>query len=89
MRLGIFLCLAGGFTLIFLNPEDFLALTFRALIFVFPALFCIYNAVADKDYFFESDSALPFVFLFGRDGARVYYICFGILILYLAFTYFR
>ena len=44
-------------------------------------VFCIFCAVKDYDFFMESSKAWLFVKLFGRNGARVFYIILGIVIL--------
>ena len=42
---------------------------------------CILASVNDWDWFFENYRARPFVKLFGRDGARKFYIGLGIFII--------
>lgn len=60
-----------------------------ASVFAFLAgLFCILAAVYDWDWFFENYKAKPFVALFGRDGARMFYGILGLIIIILGFSIF-
>ena len=51
------------------------------LLMLAAGVFCIFCAVKDYDFFMESSKAALFVKLFGRNGARVFYIILGIVIL--------
>ena len=44
-------------------------------------VFCIFCAVKDYDFFMESSKAWLFVKLFGRNGARIFYILLGVFII--------
>ena len=44
-------------------------------------VFCIFCAYKDYDWFMNNRKAVIFVNLFGRDGARKFYIGLGIVIL--------
>ena len=45
-------------------------------------LFCIFCACKDYDWFMNNYKARPFIKLFGREGARRFYIGLGIFILF-------
>ena len=53
-------------------------LTFIACI---GGLLCILASVYDWDWFFENYRARLFVTLFGREGARVFYLILGIILI--------
>ena len=44
-------------------------------------LFSICGAIFDWDWFFNNTKARPFVHLFGRNGARVFYAGLGVFII--------
>jgi hypothetical protein len=58
----------------------------RILFFLFAGLFSIVSAAADWDWFMDSGKARIFVSLFGRGGARIFYILLGIVIIFLGFA---
>lgn len=43
-------------------------------------LFAICAGVFDWDFFFDNNKARPFVKFFGRNGARIFYIVLGIVL---------
>ena len=47
---------------------------------VLVGVFCIFCAYKDYDWFMDNYKARPFVSLFGRDGARKFYIGLGVVI---------
>jgi len=47
------------------------------LIVAAAGLFSICGAAFDWDFFFNSYRARPFVWLFGRSGARIFYVLLG------------
>ena len=47
----------------------------------FAGAMCIAAAIGDWDWFFENFRASPFVRLFGRGGARVFYALLGAFIM--------
>lgn len=49
-----------------------------SLLAVFAGLFSIAGAVLDWDWFFNNGRARPFVKMFGREGARAFYIALGL-----------
>ncbi len=48
---------------------------------IFAGIFSIFCAYKDYDWFMNNYRARPFVKLFGRDGARRFYIGLGIFII--------
>lgn len=48
-------------------------------------LFCIFCAYKDYDWFMENCKARPLVALFGRNGARGFYIVLGAIIIITGF----
>ena len=50
------------------------------LIFVAAGLFSICGAAFDWDFFINSRKARFFVTMFGRTGARIFYVIFGLAI---------
>lgn len=55
------------------------------LVFILGGAFSIFCSVKDYDWFFNNHRAKPFVFLLGRNGARVFYILLGIFIIVVSF----
>ena len=51
------------------------------LLMLAAGVFCIFCAVKDYDFFMESSKAWLFVKLFGRNGARIFYILLGVFII--------
>ncbi len=43
--------------------------------------FCIFCAAKDYDFFMNSSKAWLFVKLFGRNGARIFYIALGVFLI--------
>lgn len=62
-------------------PAMHFALAFAA------GLFTVVGALANWDWFFENSRAKPFVSLFGREGARVFYVVLGCTIMALSFCF--
>ena len=56
-----------------------------SLLAVFAGLFAIVGAVMDWDWFMNNGWARPFVKLFGRQGARAFYVVLGLFLCGLAF----
>ncbi|MDR1579420.1 MAG: immunity 17 family protein [Synergistaceae bacterium] len=54
--------------------ENFIACVIVALI----GLFCILCSIKNYNWFFENRKAKPFVWLFGRKGARIVYLTLGV-----------
>ena len=52
------------------------------LIMILGGVFCIFCAYKDYDWFMNNYKARGFVRLFGRDGARRFYIGLGIFIVF-------
>lgn len=44
-------------------------------------MLCICGSVFDFEFFFKNYRARPFVDLFGRNGARIFYIVLGIFLI--------
>jgi small neutral amino acid transporter SnatA (MarC family) len=57
-----------------------------AVFAIFAGIFTIVGAAADWDWFMNNHRARLFVSLFGRDGARVFYVILGLLIIVLGFA---
>ncbi len=51
-----------------------------AILFLFGGLFSIAGAAADWDWFMNHRKAQFFVSLFGRNGARVFYMLLGLVL---------
>ncbi len=51
------------------------------LLILFGGVFSICGAVFDWDFFFRNYRALPVVKLFGREGARKFYIGLGAILI--------
>ena len=43
--------------------------------------FCVFCAAKDYDFFMNSNKAWLFVKIFGRNGARIFYIILGLVII--------
>ena len=54
---------------------------FTGIFGIFASIFCIICAALDFDWFMNSNKAKIFVELFGRDGARIFYILLGLFLL--------
>ena len=80
LPLYLSLILGIGFGLIII----FLGKAAAMCVFGLVTIFC---ATMNYDWFVNHRRAAPFVALFGRDGARVFYIVFGIVIIVLALVY--
>jgi len=52
-------------------------------------IFCICASYFDWDFFFNNYKARPFIKLFGRNGARLFYLILGILLIVLPFFVFH
>ena len=57
----------------------------ESMIAVFGGLFTIVCAAADFNWFMNNSKARLFVNLFGRDGARLFYIILGSVLMVLGF----
>lgn len=53
-------------------------MSYTGLFFLGAGIFVFVAAAIDWDWFFEHRKAQPFVSLFGRTGARVFYALLGI-----------
>lgn len=57
-----------------------------AAIFVFGgALMCILASIFNWDWFFNNRRAYIFVKIFGRNGARIFYVILAFVLIYLGF----
>lgn len=56
---------------------------FLIIIFVLAGVFSLLSSVKNFDWFFNNSKAKPFVKLFGRNGARIFYSILGIFIIIL------
>ena len=54
---------------------------YKILIFIM-GVFCFFCAIMDFDGFFEHYKARFIVHIFGRAGARIFYMLFGIFIIF-------
>lgn len=54
-------------------------------ILVVAGIFTVFCAIKNYDWFMESNKAKFFVDIFGRDGARMFYIVLGFLIMVFGF----
>lgn len=59
---------------------------FIMLFAVFGGVFTIFCSYKDYDWFFNNYRARPFVALFGRNGARIFYYILGIILIILGFV---
>lgn len=57
------------------------------IFFVISGIFSILCAILDWDWFFSSRRAAPFVRIFGRNGARIFYIVLGLFIIIVGIIY--
>lgn len=57
------------------------------IFFVISGIFSILGAILDWDWFFASRRAAPFVRIFGRNGARIFYIVLGLFIIIVGIIY--
>lgn len=55
--------------------------TFAYVLFILAGVFSIFASVKNWDWYFNNRKARPFVRIFGREGARVFYIFIGIFII--------
>ena len=53
---------------------------FSQLLILAGGVFCVFCAFMDYDWFMESHKASLFVKMFGRRGARIFYIALGVVI---------
>ncbi len=53
------------------------------LLFVACGAFCIWGAASDNDFFMNSRKARFWVAIAGRNGARIFYIILGVVIIVL------
>lgn len=56
---------------------------FLIIIFVLAGAFSLLSSVKNFDWFFNNSKAKPFVKIFGRNGARIFYSILGIFIIIL------
>lgn len=56
---------------------------FPVVIFVLAGAFSLLSSVKNFDWFFNNSKAKPFVKIFGRNGARIFYSILGIFIIIL------
>ncbi len=56
---------------------------FLIIIFVLAGVFSLLSSVKNFDWFFNNSKAKPFVKIFGRNGARIFYSILGIFIIIL------
>lgn len=54
-----------------------------AILIVIFGIFCIICSIANWDWYFNHRKAQLFVSLFGRTGARIFYICTGVVLMVL------
>ncbi len=54
---------------------------FLPIFAIIAGLFCIVCAVKEYDWFMENRKARPIVAIFGRDGAKIFYIILGAFII--------
>ncbi len=57
------------------------------IILVVSGIYSILCAILDWDWFFSSRRAAPFVQIFGRNGARIFYIVLGLFIIFVGIIY--
>ena len=57
------------------------------IILVVSGIYSILGAILDWDWFFSSRRAAPFVRIFGRNGARIFYIVLGLFIIIVGIIY--
>lgn len=55
--------------------------TFAYILFVLAGIFSVLASVKNWDWYFNNRKAKPFVRLFGRTGARIFYTLIGIFIM--------
>jgi predicted membrane protein len=75
-KILIFLSIIVGGVLLFIYGG-------KALFTSAAGIFTVFCAYKDYDWFMKSSKAVIFVFLFGRNGARVFYIVLGIILFFL------
>ncbi|MBR1750640.1 MAG: immunity 17 family protein [Ruminococcus sp.] len=56
---------------------------YTSVIAILAGLFCVVCSYNDYDWFFNNSRASLFVRLFGREGARKFYIVLGIILIVL------
>lgn len=56
---------------------------FLIIIFVLAGVFSLLSSVKNFDWFFNNSKAKPFVKIFGRNGARIFYSILGIFMIIL------
>lgn len=56
---------------------------FPVIIFVLAGAFSLLSSVKNFDWFFSNSKAKPFVKIFGRNGARIFYSILGIFMIIL------
>jgi small neutral amino acid transporter SnatA (MarC family) len=61
---------------------------FQLLLIAGGGLFSIAGAVFNWDWFMNNDRAQPFVNFFGREGARVFYVVLGLVLIVLGVVIF-
>lgn len=56
--------------------------TFAYILFILAGVFSVLASVKNWDWYFNNRKAKPFVRIFGRNGARIFYIITGIFIIF-------
>jgi hypothetical protein len=69
-----------------IDKEEAMDTNILVLIFAFGGgLFCILSSILDWNWFFNSRKAQRIVGLMGRNGARIFYIVLGLLLIFIGF----
>jgi len=66
-----------------LKGSDFMDIP-TLIIVIFAGIFSIAGGVCDWDFFMNSRKARFIVTGFGRNGARIFYVCLGVIIIIMA-----